>query len=83
MRSETSSTAEKLFWPAEFLAEDIPEAKIWTYGYNADVLAGMFQMNSKNSISQHGADFSARIEREIDNEVPENAAATSCLAELC
>ena len=53
----------------EFLVEDVPQARIWTYGYNADVLAGMFQMNNKNSVSQHGRDLAARLEREVDNDV--------------
>jgi hypothetical protein len=42
---------------------------VWTYGYNADVIGGLFQANNKNSISQHGRDLSVRLEREIDNEV--------------
>ena len=42
---------------------------MWTYGYNADVIGGLFQANNKNSISQHGRDLSVRLEREIDNEV--------------
>lgn len=65
----STSTTEKLFWPLEFLVEDVPQARIWTYGYNADVLAGMFQMNNKNSVSQHGRDLAARLERELDNDV--------------
>jgi predicted nucleic acid-binding Zn ribbon protein len=42
---------------------------VWTYGYKADVIGGLFQANNKNSISQHGRDLSVRLEREIDNEV--------------
>jgi hypothetical protein len=58
-----------LFWPDEYLAEDIPEARVWTYGYNADVIGGMFEASNKNSVSQHGRDFAVKIEREIENEV--------------
>jgi hypothetical protein len=58
-----------LFWPDEYLAEDIPEARVWTYGYNADVIGGMFEASNKNSLSQHGRDFAVKIEREIENEV--------------
>lgn len=71
--STTSRTVEdwsgKVFWPDEYLTQDIPEARIWTYGYNADAISGLFQANNKNSVSQHGRDFAARIEREIENEV--------------
>lgn len=59
----------KLFWPDEYLTQDIPEARVWTYGYNADVISGMFQANNQNSVSQHGRDFAVKIEREIENEV--------------
>ena len=58
-----------VFWPEAYLAADIPQACVWTYGYNADVIGGIFQTNNKNSISQHGRDLSVRLEREIDNGV--------------
>lgn len=58
-----------VFWPAEYLAYDLPQAQLWTYGYDADVIGGLFQANNKNSISQHGRDLSVRLEREIKNRV--------------
>lgn len=73
-------TEDKIFWPADLLAQDLPQARIWTYGYNADVLAGMFQMNNKNSISQHGRDLAARFERDVDNDV-RLFTTTDCFAE--
>ncbi|GJN84268.1 hypothetical protein PLIIFM63780_007824 [Purpureocillium lilacinum] len=66
---EKDSTSPRIFWPFDFLAEDIPEARMWTYGYDADVIGGVFQANNKNSVSQHGRDLAVRIEREIDNKV--------------
>ncbi len=45
--SENGST--RLFWPEEYLAQDIPEARVWTYGYNADTINGLFQANNKNT----------------------------------
>ncbi|KAK4160531.1 hypothetical protein QBC43DRAFT_113210 [Cladorrhinum sp. PSN259] len=77
--SATTSTSDngtneeslsKLFWPDEYLTQDIPEARVWTYGYNADAIGGLFEANNKNSVSQHGRDFAVRIEREIQNEDP-------------
>jgi hypothetical protein len=50
------------------LTHDIPEARVWTYGYNADVI-GVFQANNKNSVSQHGRDLAVKLEREIENGV--------------
>ena len=59
----------KLFWPDEFLTQDIPEARVWTYGYNADAIGELFRANNKNSVSQHGRDLAVLLEREIQNEV--------------
>jgi hypothetical protein len=61
--------SSKVFWPEDYLATDVPQAQIWTYGYNADVIGGLFQANNKNSISQHGQDLSVRLEREVGNGV--------------
>ncbi|KAL9071165.1 MAG: hypothetical protein Q9157_005560 [Trypethelium eluteriae] len=65
-----NSLSAKLFWPEELLPEDMPQARIWTYGYNADVINGLFQANNKNSVSQHGRDLAVRVEREIVNKDP-------------
>lgn len=63
--STPSPTRSAIFWPNDFLANDLPEARIWTYGYNADAIGGVFQAHSKNSISQHGRDLSVQLEREV------------------
>ncbi|KAH9865613.1 hypothetical protein J1614_009198 [Plenodomus biglobosus] len=68
--SPPSSSPSPVFWPEEYLTQDIPQARVWTYGYNADVIGGLFQANNRNSISQHGRDLSVRLEREIDNGKP-------------
>ncbi|MCJ1307313.1 hypothetical protein MMC25_000959 [Agyrium rufum] len=69
-KGESNLASQRLFWPKEYLTEDLPQARIWTYGYNADVIGGLFQANNKNSVSQHGQDLAVRIEREIENEEP-------------
>lgn len=58
------------FWPADFLPKDIPNARILTYGYKADIVSGFFQANNKNSLSQHSRDLSVKLEREIENQHP-------------
>lgn len=63
-----SRSNQTIFWIEDFLAQDIPNARILTYGYNADIM-GVFQANNKNSISQHGQDLKARLERELENDV--------------
>ncbi|KAI0115314.1 hypothetical protein F4814DRAFT_460095 [Daldinia grandis] len=59
-----SSKEQRIFWPRDYLAKDFPRARVWTYGYNADVI-GVFQPNNKSNISQHGNDFAVRIRRDI------------------
>jgi hypothetical protein len=54
------------FWPEDYLTQDIPQARIWTYGYEADVIKGSYQANNKTNILQHGRDLAARLEREVD-----------------
>ena len=76
-QSQASSYSSKIFWPEQYLAPDIPQARIWTYGYNADVIGGLFQANSGNSISQHGRDLGVRLERDIGNEVIPQSLSTS------
>lgn len=51
------------FWPYTLLPADIRDARIWTYGYDADVVEGLFQANNQNSISKHGRDFAVKLER--------------------
>jgi hypothetical protein len=68
-KTREDSTPQRLFWPEEFLKVDIPEAIVWTYGYNADVIGGIFQANNKNSVSQHGQDLTVKLLRDIENEV--------------
>ncbi|RYP43653.1 hypothetical protein DL768_009806 [Monosporascus sp. mg162] len=64
----SSSIEPSVFWPRDYLTEDIPEARVWTYGYNADVVRGMFQADNQNSVSQHGQDLATHFKRDIENE---------------
>ncbi|KAK7215348.1 hypothetical protein V2G26_003351 [Clonostachys chloroleuca] len=68
--SGPSSPQPRPFWPHEFLPHDIPEAIVWTYGYNSEVISGVFTPNNENSVFQHGRDLAGRFEREIKNEHP-------------
>lgn len=57
------------FWPADELPKIVPRANIFTYGYNADVIEGIFCPNNYNSILQHGNDLMVELERSLENEV--------------
>ena len=58
-----------IFWPKELLAPSMPNARILTYGYNADAIGGLFQSSNQNSISQHGNDLMVKMERALQNDV--------------
>jgi hypothetical protein len=65
-----AADVQKVFWPKQLLGPALPNARLWTYGYNADVTGGrIFQANNQNSVSQHGRDLSVKLEGDIDNEV--------------
>jgi len=68
-KNDASASRSEVFWPNDFLVDDIPDARVWTYGYDADTIGGLFAANNKNSISQHGRDLAVRIERDIEDEV--------------
>jgi hypothetical protein len=66
---ENSPLQTEIFWPEELLVPDIPEAHIWTYGYDADY-SPSYHASNKNSILQHGQDLAVRLQRDIDNHEP-------------
>ncbi|KAI1389970.1 uncharacterized protein F4822DRAFT_428317 [Hypoxylon trugodes] len=63
-------SGKEVFWPRDFLVPDWPEARVWTYGYNADIISGLFQANSKNSISQHDQDLANSLSFYFQYEEP-------------
>jgi hypothetical protein len=42
----------KTFWPGDFLAHDLPNVRLLTFGYSSDILA-TFRAVSQNNIMQH------------------------------
>lgn len=69
MESPGPAGLNSIYWPADLLPSAVPRARIWTYGYNADVFNGFFQANNQNSILRHGRDFMEDIEQEIKDDV--------------
>ena len=68
-KATNNNPVKGVFWPEELLAHDLPQARVWSYGYNADLINGMFGANNKNKVTQHSGDFAVRLERELDNQV--------------
>lgn len=67
--SGSASGSKAIYWSADLLPSAVPMAKIWTYGYNANVVGGSFQNINKNGILQHGNDFMVKVERGLKNDV--------------
>lgn len=60
------NSTSMVFWPSSFLGDDIPNARIFTYGYNADVVAGLFEASNKNNIYEHTTTMIAKLKRELE-----------------
>lgn len=50
-------------WPEMFLLKDLPEVRIITYGYDADVV-NFWSMASQNTVGDHGQKFLSTIEEQ-------------------
>ncbi|KAH8805481.1 hypothetical protein F5884DRAFT_860088 [Xylogone sp. PMI_703] len=51
-----------ILWPKEFLGKAFPEARIFTYGYDADVVK-LFSQVGKSTIFQHSRSFIQAVHR--------------------
>ncbi|KAI9757027.1 MAG: hypothetical protein M1835_000685 [Candelina submexicana] len=67
--STTHEADESVYWPRDLLPSAVPNARILTYGYDADVV-GLFQARSKDSISQHAQTMLIDVEHEVRNGKP-------------
>ncbi|KAH6640799.1 Alpha/Beta hydrolase protein [Chaetomium tenue] len=51
-REETWTHKYGVFWPRDLLAKDIPNARIWSWGYDADIFH-FFHKRSKTDLNTH------------------------------
>lgn len=66
---EEASISKPVFWPRDFLVEDIPRAKIWTFGYDVKVVGSVFRDHNTNNVKAHARDFCNQLERDIKTKV--------------
>jgi hypothetical protein len=52
----TEPRLNTVFWPAVLLPEVVPNTKIWTWGYDADI-DGLWSSASQNTVSQHATNL--------------------------
>ncbi|KAF2195155.1 TPR-like protein [Zopfia rhizophila CBS 207.26] len=61
----------KVFWPRDLLPKDFPEARILTFGYDADLVTfSSTGARAKLNFTQHAHDLLVTLNRELDDEVP-------------
>ena len=70
IRGDTSNNPKSIFWPEQLLPTDIPNAKIFTYGYNTNVVGGLFRGPDMNNVSQHANDLLINLKSELRNKKP-------------
>lgn len=60
---ETWSGRSKVFWPRDFLAQDLKECSIWSYGYDGASIRDHDATSLESSLSQHADDLIQQINR--------------------
>ena len=51
---QTISTQKTVYWPADLLPDDIPDARIFTFGYDSHVTHWFGGPTSRSNIAEHG-----------------------------
>lgn len=67
--SEEESSSKPVFWPRNFLVEDIPRAKIWTFGCDVKVVGNVFRDHNTNNVEAHARDFCNQLEMDNSSKV--------------
>jgi len=62
------SKTNKVYWPRDLLPFEIPDARILTYGYDADVIKRGDHVKT-NNFTTHGQDLLVQLQREIPDQV--------------
>jgi hypothetical protein len=68
LKSTWTYKETKVFWPEKLLPDDLPRARIMTFGYNAAVVK---VLESANTLRDHGNDLATKLanKRERDGTV--------------
>jgi hypothetical protein len=67
---ERSATRKKVMWPRDLLPDDLPNARIFTFGYDADLVSGLNSTaGAKLTFIQYSNELFAALDQELDNEV--------------
>jgi len=66
--SDDIGSEQTIFWPEQFLDLDLSNAAIYTYGYNADLIANFVHGGGQGSITQFALNLMRTVAVEL-NEV--------------
>ncbi|KAI1178974.1 hypothetical protein F4777DRAFT_593631 [Nemania sp. FL0916] len=79
--SQTAQTLGSVFWPQDLLPERIPNANVFSFGYDADV--GRFMdVTGSNCVHDHGRNLLNSLSNIIDDHVALNQSAHTVNKEL-
>jgi hypothetical protein len=53
---DVAENGHGIFWPAALLSTEVPNTRIWTWGYDADI-DGFWKSSSQNTVTQHAANL--------------------------
>ncbi|KAH7130806.1 Alpha/Beta hydrolase protein [Dendryphion nanum] len=67
-REKTWTHSNSVFWPGALLPEDIPRARIMTFGYDADVVR-FWSIASSNRLDDHGKSLAYAVLDQRDDDV--------------
>ncbi|RYP73986.1 hypothetical protein DL771_003297 [Monosporascus sp. 5C6A] len=64
-----TSVAKKVFWLRDLLPDDLPDARIFTFGYNADLVSlSSTGAKTKLTFTQYAHELLITLDRELDDE---------------
>lgn len=62
---------KKVFWPRDLLPKDLPNARILTFGYDADLVKmSSTGKSAKLNFTQHAHDLCITLNRELQDDIP-------------
>lgn len=69
--SEHPLLKSKVYWPQDLLPSEFPDARIMTYGYDADVIGTLQGDNVKmNNFTTHGQNLMVQLNQQITDNTP-------------
>jgi hypothetical protein len=59
--------SDDVFWPADLLPDVVPNTRIWTWGYDADI-DSLWSSASQNTVSQHATNLLSDVANLLESD---------------